>query len=365
MSFGYWLFLLMIIPVVAGMISWLKFHTINWKESLISTGAALLVILGVLGMGQCSNQWDTETWSGRITKAIHIPEWTAEWSELETYTTTDSKGNVRTRTRWVTRREHHSPTWEVETTIGNFGISESFFHQICQEHGIQKERGYRPNYDSGDKWDYFSYVNDDPEFCDYPVTTQNTWMNPLKNTKSLHSFRDLGEDEAINMGLPSYPINETFKSSRIIGDVNISIWNWDKMNSALGHQKKVNIILVRLNSVDQAKHLQNYWKNGKKNDLVICFGGSKKDKAEWCYVFGWSESELVKLNLQSLFLEKPVNDYMLEDIKQIVRKDFKPHEWSQYEHLDKMIPTGWVVTAFILMIVVQGLLYYYFHIEEI
>jgi hypothetical protein len=365
MTLGYWLFILMIIPVIAGIFCWLKFHTINLKESGISVAAAFLLILAVLGISKCSDQRDTETLSGRVVSAVHTPKWTAEWTELETYTTTDSKGNVQTHTRLVTKRETHYPKWWVETTLGNFKISENFFELIGNKHGIKKVKGYRPNYDEGDRYDYHSYVKDDPEFCDYPVTTQNTWKNPLKNSKSLHSFKEIKEEQALKEGLPPYPQNERFKSSRILANTQISIWNWDKMNSAIGEQKKINLILVQLKDMEQAKRLQQYWKNGKKNDLVICYNGKQGEPADWCYVFGWSKSELVKLNLQSLFLDKPLNDDILPEIKRIVRKDFQPHEWTQYEHIDHMIPTGWVITAFILMLLTQVGLYYFFHHNEI
>lgn len=365
MTLGYWLFVLMIIPVIAGVVSWVKFSTINLKESSVSVGIGFLTILMVLGMSKCSSQADTETWSGRVVSATHIPEWEAEWVEVETYTTTDDKGNVETHTRLVTKHDTHYPEWFAETTIGNVSISEGFFRQISNKHGLVVVEGYRPNYDSGDRNDYHSYVKDDPEFCDYPMTKINRWMNPLKNTKSLHSFKEITEEEAGKMGLPKYPQNDTFGSSRILGNPKINIWNWDKMNSAIGSEKRVNLILVQLKDMDQAKNLQAYWQNGKKNDLVICYNGKQGERADWCYVFGWSKSELVKQNLQTLFIDNPVTDDILTDVKQIVRKDFKPHEWDMYKDTEHMIPTGWVVGAFIFMLLTQAGLYYTFHKDDL
>ena len=365
MTFGYWLFLLMIIPVAAGIFAWIKFHTIDIRESGVGIVTALVTISTVLGLSKCSNQYDTETYSGKVEKAVHIPEWRAEWQEMETYTTTDSKGKSHTHTRMVTKRETHSPEWWVETTLGRTTIDPWFFDQISKKHGISVERGYRPDYDEGDRNDYISYVKDDPEFCDYPVTENRTWFNPLKNNKTLHSYQDISEEEAQKMGLPEYPKNATFSSSRIIGDGAINIWNWDKMNSALGHDKHVNLILVKIDSMEKAKYIQAYWKNGKKNDLVICHGGNKNASADWCYVFGWSKSELVKQNIQTLFLTNPVNDDILKELKVIVRKDFQPHEWVMYQDTDFLIPTGWVITAFIILIISQAAIYYYFHQEQI
>lgn len=365
MTLGYWLLILMIIPVIAGCVSWLKFHTINLKEAGISVATAFFLILMVLGMSKCSSEYDTETLSGRVVEAVHTPEWKAEWTELETYTTTDSKGKTHTHTRLVTKRRTYSPEWWVETTVGKFAIPENTFNIISAKHGIVVKEGYRPNYDSGDRNDYYSYVKDDPEFCDYPVTTRSSWRNPIKNSKSLHSFQKISDEEAMNMGLPKYPRNDTFTSSRLVNTDAINIWNWDKMNSAIGEEKRVNVILVKIDSIDKAKYLQNYWKNGKKNDLVICYNGYNNSPADWCYVFGWSRKELVKMNLQTLFLDKPINDDIIPEIKRIVRKDFEPHEWTMYKDEVHVVSTTFVVIAFILMLISQAALYFYFHENEI
>lgn len=365
MTYGYWLFLLMIIPVIAGIIAWVKFKTIDFREAGVSVGSALLLLALALALSKCSDNFDTETHSGRVLEVVHIPEWEAEWTELEIYTTTDSEGNDEFHTRLVTRHETHWPKWYAETTLGKISISENFFNLVGKKHGIEKVTGYRPNYDSGDKYDYYSYVKDDPEYCDYPITQLRAWSNPLKFTKSLHSYKDISDEEASKLKLPPYPKNNMFNSSRLIGGNDIKIWNWDKMNTAIGERDHVNLILVRLDGgVEKAKNLQAYWKNGKKNDIVICYGGNRGQPAEWCYVFGWSKTELVKLNLQTLFIEKPVNDSIIPDIKKIIRKDFEPHDWTIYEDNDFLIPTGWVITAFILMLIIQGILYYNFHINN-
>ena len=365
MTIGYWLFLLMIIPVAAGIFAWIKFHTIDIRESGVGIAAALVTISLVLGMSKCSNQKDTETHSGKVEKAVHTPKWEAEWIELVTHYSTDSKGNTTSYTVPETRRETHYPKWWVETTLGRYDIEPWFFDQISKKHGITVERGYRPDYDSGDRNDYISYVNDDPEFVDYPLTETRTWRNPLKNNKTLHKYQNISEEQAKKMGLPNYPKNATFSSSRIIGDTAIDIWNWDKMNSAIGEQKRVNLILVKTDSIETAKYIQAYWQNGKKNDLVICHGGTKNAPADWCYVFGWSKSELVKQNIQTLFLTNPVNDGIHSELKAIVRKDFQSHEWTMYKDTDFPIPTGWVIAAFIIMLISQAVIYYQFHQEDI
>lgn len=362
MTLGYWLFILMIIPVVAGIICWVKFHSIDIKELGVGIASALIVIGSVLSIGTCSLKEDSETLSGMVTSAVYMPEWHARWTEVETYITTDGKGRTQTRTRAVTRNRHYPERWYAETTLGRVDITSGFYKQIANKHGQFAELGDRLHYHSGDRYDYISIVKDDPTYCDYPMTQTRSWSNPLKNSKGLHNYREISEKEAQRLNLPSYPQNKTFGSSRIIGNSPINIWNWDKLNSYLGPTKHVNLILVKMpGGIEQAKLLQEYWQNGKKNDLVICYDGESNKPAQWCYVFGWSKSELVKLNIQSLFLEKPVNDYILPDLRNVVATHYQAHQWAKYEGSPIIIPTGWVVAAFILMLASQIVLYNFFH----
>jgi hypothetical protein len=352
---GYWIFLLMIIPVIAGVVSWQKFHTIELWESATSVGAALVVIISVFGISQCSLSHDTYTESGRIMSVVHTPKWKAEWTETETYTTTDSKGKSHTHTRLVTRRKTHSPTWVADTTIGSMQITEGYFNYIGRQHGIRKELGYRPDYDSGDRYDYHSTVSDDPEFCDYPVNGTAMWLNPILTQKGLRGYEKLSDNEIQQYGLFDYPNHDKFKSSRLLGGVPLSHWDWDKMNTYLYDQRGVNVLMVKLGSIDTAKKFQQHWKNGRKNDLVLCYGDG------WSYVFGWTDKELVKMNLQTILLDNPIDINIIPLIKSEILKNYKPHNWEQYQDDEFVVETWMIVTAFLLMIATQAGLYYKFH----
>lgn len=361
MTFGYWLFALMILPLIGGIVCWIKFHTIDLKELACGVGVSILTISGILSIGTCSVQHDTQTLSGRVTSAVYIPEWKARWTETETYTVTDSKGKSSTKTRTVTKNKTYPEEWYANTTLGKVSITKTFYQQISNKHGSFKELGDRYRYYSGDLYDYISNVRDDPAYCDYPMTSTRSWRNPLKGARGLHNLPEISEKSALSMGLPAYPDNDTFGSSRLVGNIPINIWNWDKLNSFVGPQKHVNLIAVNLpGGLEQAKQLQAYWQNGKKNDLVICYGGSS-EKPEWCYVFGWSKSELVKLNIQTIFLNNIVNDDIVKPIQEEVLKNFEPHDWATYKDSPLLIPSGLVIGAFIFTLLNQIGLYILFH----
>jgi hypothetical protein len=362
MTVGLWILFLMIIPVLAGIIMFIKFHTIDWRETLCSLGVALSLITVTLILSKCKNNSDFRTVSGRVTSVTYTPPWRAEWTETESYTVTDSKGHSKTKTRTVRKSRNYPAKYIANTTIGNFTTEQVFYKTLCNIGGYTSKLGYRPNYDSGDRYDYITYVKDDPEFCDYPVSSTVYWKNPLKGEEGLHNFRKISDNEAKSKNLVSYPKANTFYPYKVLGTQDVDGWSWHKMNSALCENMRVNLILLKLpGGMDQAKLQQVYWSNGKANDIVICYDGKRSQPADWCYVFGWSDSHLVKTKLESLFLEKPINSDIIYDIKNIIRSDFKPHDFTKYENRFGSVPIGFVIAAFIIMLISQGSLYYIFH----
>ena len=370
MTSAHWTFLLLIIPLVGWCVVWTKFKTITVWEWASSVAAAAVILVAVFGIHSCSLQHDREILSGHATRACHTPWWRAEWQEQETYYTTesdgtDSNGNPRTKqvahTRWVTKSETHPPRWWLETTLGDMSIDENWFNRICNTYGSYKERGYRPNYDAGDHYDYFSDIgNKSPYGPDIPVHTASSWSNPFVGSTDIRMGQPVDEKEARALGLHEYPSTDNpFVSGRVIG-APVSAHRWDQMCAILGPECRVNLTLINFGDADLAKAVKqrDYWRNGRKNDIVMCYGEG------WAYVFGWSKHELVKQELQTLLLENEVNDDLLPKITQVIRKDFQPYEWSKEERTPVPVPTWVVILAFVLMLCSQVGLGWTFHHNE-
>ena len=91
------------------------------------------------------------------------------------------------------------------------------------------------------------------------------------------------------------------------------------------------------------------WNVGKKNDIIICYVGNYKNP-EIVKVFGWYESEILSVKLESVLLENGIN---LKDIKQIVLNYYKPFDFSQFKYLTFKQPDKWqiIVTAIITLLI--------------
>ena len=366
MSTGMWLLLLLVIPVAGAVWGFVRHNSITIQESLGGVLLAFIVAFAVLSLSKWGKTQDVEIWSGYAISAEHTPQWVDE--HWETYTVTKSSGSGKNRRTWTeTRRRRvkttHPATWSVETTLGKESITPDAWDYFAKEHGVRKELGYRPDYDSGDRYDYFVNWETDAKYPRYPVHAERMWTNKLRYSESIMRLPHVSEEDARRMGLYEYPYPENlFHSKRLLGNTGLSLTEWDKMNGWLGPRKQVNLILINFgpgSSMDKAVSQKAYWAGGKKNDIVVCVGGTPGQIPEWSYVFGWSESELVKQDLQSLFLDNPLTDERIPEMKAIVEEEFNRFNWHQFDYLDVPIPTWGIVTAILLTAAVQVGFYFW------
>jgi hypothetical protein len=148
----------------------------------------------------------------------------------------------------------------------------------------------------------------------------------------------------------------------------ISAYDWDVLNTQLGPTKKINLILVGFPAgtpSDMAQWQQAKWIGGKKNDLVICFaGGSLISKADWVNVFGWTEKDIVKHDIESLFLNNPINKDLIPKIAGEVNANYVKKDWHKFDYITIEPPTWSYWVYIIVMILVEGGLYFWFHYNE-
>ena len=361
------MYLIALIPVIIGAALWVFSKKIVWFEWLIGCGIAFAVSGIIHAVTIYGMTYDKEIWSGQVQSVEHEPYWHATWTEIETYTVTVGSGeNMRTetRTRLVTKTHTHHPEWNVHTSIGNFSIDQTKYNELKERFGEEKSRkGHRRSgFDRGDPYDYF-LVNKNNWV--EPVTDMRSWENRVKAAPSVFSFPKVPEDKHVH----EYPsVGNRFRSDRLFGRANgINLLEFDRMCARLGSSKKVNIIIIGFpeNSDSSIAQFQEAaWIGGKKNDLVLCYGGGQGTEATWSYVFGWTEEELVKRNLESILIESPINSSILPLIEKEVRANYIIKDWEKFEYLSIEPPTSAYIWLLVVMSVTQIALWVFFHVND-
>lgn len=317
---------------------------------------------------------DVETWSGQITEAQYQPQW-VEYYEYAVYRTewysvsdSDGKGShMESRQvfdHWEPTTETHPRRWFKYDTFGRtFSISEAEYVQILGKFGRRDTRpGVRSTYEhnshmlSGDPNDYYA-VNATGYI--FPVTDVRHWSNRVKASPSAFSFPQVPLDAPVY----EYPKNKNpFASDRLLGTAKgaVSTLAWDQMNARLGPTKKVNVILVGYGDKDSsvAELQKSKWIGGKKNDIVVCYGGdADPHKARWAKVFGWSDSDICKYEVQTVLLQNPVDDSIIPKIEKEIWRGYVIKDWHQFDYLT-VEPPRWSYWVYLLAVVVtQGLVW--------
>ncbi|MEN6550047.1 MAG: hypothetical protein ABFE07_28730 [Armatimonadia bacterium] len=339
-------YLIALVPLVIGAVLFIVQKKVVWFEWLISAGAGFATagIFHAVALGMLTG--DTETWSGQVTQVVDYPYWEARWTTTETYT--DSKGRSHTRT--VHHHEVYPEHWAAQDTLGQeLDVSKPTFEDFKRRLGgtVNRQKPYKDNFDCGDPYTY--HTPNTAAAC-IPVTAWRNFENKVKTCKNLFAFSEVPKDVPVF----AYPANrDPYHSNRLLGATGVGGLEWDQLNARLGPTKKVNLILVGCGAKDVsfAQYQEAAWVRGRKNDLVLCFGGDPK-KPTWSYVFGWTDREVVKRNLESILLEKGAD---LPAIEAEVRANYLLKDWSKFDYLTVEVPDKYYVWLIIIMLVTQAL----------
>ncbi len=340
-----WIFYaLATIPVLIGAILWAKDKRVVWWEWLIASAvgyitAGLFQIAAFAGMTS-----DIETWSGRIDSAVHYPTYVEQYEQVHFRTVDDGDGKSHTETYYTTEYRTHPEHWTAYTTIpDSHEIDRGFFEEVTKNFGddIATEDGHYSGFFSGDPHQYVVRCKTD---YIYPVTTTRTWTNRIKAAPTLFSF--IKVDPKL---VYSWPENRDWRqSNRLIGTgLGVTSLEFDRMNARLGSTKHVNVILIGAGAKDSswAELQRAAWVGGKKNDLVLVVGNN------WAKVFGWSESEICKRNLETILLEHPIDDKILPMLEAEIRANYKIKDWSKFDYITIEAP-AWSYWVFGIVLAV-------------
>jgi len=372
------LYIIALIPLIIGWIIFLVNKQITWKEWLIGSFlgfvcAGIFHIFALVGLTT-----DVETWSGQITKLNYYPEWVEKYKhavyKTETYTTGSGK-NRRTHTRRVfshyeTRYTTHHQSWEAFINYGteqdtksisqqNFIEIRTLFGDKIIKTGEQSSR-HGGHLVSGD--DSIYTVENHTKFIK-PATTTKYFENRIKAAPTTFSFAKV----PTNIPVYSWPENHNlFKSDRLINESRIDILKFDQMNSRLGPSKYVNVIMINFGTNDSsiAEWQQAKWIGGKKNDLVLCYGQVKDENAKWAKVFGWTEKEICKRNLEVILLTQPIDNDILTNIEAEIKTNYVIKDWSKFDYIT-IEPRPWVYPVYLIfLLLTQFGLWIWFHYNE-
>lgn len=374
-------YILAILPIIVWGIQWCLNRRVVWQEAAAGTFAALAVaaIFNIIEAAGVFIPSDTETWSGRVLYAQYQPRWKEYYEyavyRTEIYYTTDSKGNTHMHTRQVfdhwepTSRWHENKWWTV-TELGTYGVSELRYNDVLKEFGgtITKVQGDRRTGEHNSRMIEGTPYDDrtlNTTGYVYPVIEDHKFENRLLKATTLYNFEPVPQDQVGKLFV--WPnTHDTFKSNRLLGSAS-EYWNpreWDQMNAVLGPTKNVNLIAIGFpagTSLETGILQQRYWNGGKKNDLILTYGGNP-NKPEWTYVFGWTEKEACKRLLENRLREGTAT---IDEITKIVVDEYQLLNFEEkFAHVEVDPPWWYYLIFFIVVAVTQTIAHFVCVVNE-
>lgn len=348
---GIWVFyLLAMVPLLIGGVLWLRDPKIVWQEWILGSALAFLLALIFQFVSIWGMTSDIETWSGQIDHATFYPEWVEEY--LESHTA--SCGKNCTYTYYTVEHRTHYEYWECYTTIPDDHLIDiNFFKDITKNFGgnIRTEKPWKSGLCSGDPNVYSIY---NMTGFIYPVTALKSWSNRIKAAPTLFSFTKLPDTVKVY----DWPANPNWLvSERLLGTAfkDINKLEFDRMNARLAlSKKKVNVIMVGFGDLDDsyAEWQKAKYVGGKKNDLVLCYGNG------WSKVFGWSESEICKRNLETIILKNKIDNNILPLIEQEIKANYQIKDWTKFDYI-RVEPPTWSYWVFACTLAVFEVAFYF------
>lgn len=387
-------YLLACIPFVIGGICWALDKRINWIEWLINT-AICFAMAGIFHVAAISGQTlDIETWSGQLIDAKHYAAWqeyyeeaiyrTEYYNTMESYSYSVGSGKNRstrmgTRTvrrsrqvfdHWESRTRWHKDSWVTNSNIStSYNIDSNKFENLCVKftnkdtiRGDRTTGAHNSRMIGGDPNDYETHNHTG---WVEPVTKLVEFENKIRATPTTFSFAKVPE----NIKVYDYPKNDNpFVSDRLIGTAlaTIDLFVFDQMNARLGPVKRVNVVMVGMGDRDSmsGEWQRASWIGGKKNDVIITWGGNNKSP-QWVKVFGWTDSDVCKRNIESIILDNGAQTSTLKLIEDEIKVNYKLKDWDKaFSHISVPAP-DWALWWYLgVMVFSQAGLWFLFTHNE-
>lgn len=373
------LYLIAAAPLATWAIMWAASKRIHAAEAIAASVIGVVCCLIFHAVAIAGMTDDVETWSGRVTEIRFDPPYT-QWymmrrtrtkyrTVLRTVGTGKNRRTISVResyqeTYYTRETRSVGPSWTANETLrGSHAISREQYERHVQLFGgeVVRRTGLKSNYDSGDPASYFAFPKSGYV---WPSVDTRRWENRVKATPSLFSFAKVPDGAPVY----EYPTNPLwYRSGRLLGSAGdtVDILSWDQMNGRLGPTKWVNVIAIGFRDQDKIVALQQQakWVGGKQNDLVLCFGGPN-EKPTWSFVFGWSEREIAKRNLETILLDHGFTPATLPLIEEEIEANYVIKDFSKFDYLTIEPPTWSIVTLTLITIGTQALLGLWFFKNE-
>ena len=365
-----------IIPVIAIIfLSWMFPKRTTIPERVFVVLVPLIAIIVGKIVSTATMTCDTEYWNSYGIRVEHEEPWETYVDQTcyrEVCTGSGDNETCVTESYDCSYCSYHPEIWTLYNNIGqSYSISRNHYQSIVKkwenESFKDMQRSIHHSGFCGKDGDaYFSLYKGEFEKT-VPICVQRRYENKVQCSKSIFNYNDV-DSETVNLyGLYRYPNYENmgiFGYNPLIGLNNqVVSQRLNFYNAHLGSSKQVHMMIVVFHNqpVDAAIWQEAHWKNGNKNEFILCIG-EKGGKIDWAKVISWTEVEDLKVRVARIAKEKALID-SLSGIVDMMAGEVKSHyirkQFADFSYL-KVEPTIgaviWIVVITTIVTVGIGII---------
>lgn len=352
------------INILFGFVFAYKSKKVTYLEFFILSGSIWIILLGIYGIQWYVHTRDIKFYNDKIIKLRYEEPWVSWHTCCKAYKTRCSgSGKHRHCTtscavwgKCYTDEGDYSEIYLEKNGIRRVSNKEREILQNKYFKEPYKVKGNRPSYESGSKLDVFWEIKKDKVA---PFTSTVAYKNYVAASENI-----IKGSESVGEKVKEHPV-ETYSGlldyNKVIG-IDIDPEKVAILNSSL--KTTANVIIYGFNggTLSQCENLKAHWVNGKVNDLVFCLIYNN-DTITFTNVFGWTESEIVKKELESLVIGTKVSEFTnkLDEIKKIIDTSYIEKDMEKYNYLSvKLTKVDYIVlVVFWLIFCIGGWIYTY------
>jgi len=339
---------LLIIPLLIAVISFIFLKGITWKEFLLLIGAVVLIVGISSAICYYNNLYYNEIWNGQVVskdkEEVHCRH---SYSCNCRIVTSGSGKNQTTTTHCDTCYEHH----------------------YDYDYVVRDNTGHSYDIDTVDRQGLITPPRFETVEIGEPTAHVSSYKNYLKASSDT-LFRKDFVNEKYKGKLPEYPniIYDYYRLTRVV-TANFALENkkqWDnalsEINGKLGKKKQSNIILVltKNQSQDYVQALDQYWRGGNKNDVIIIINIDATNKIERVSTLVLAKDDMLKIQLRDnlMDIETLSMEKIMPEIENCVSKYFVRKRMREFEYLMYAVTpsvTQYIVSLILCLIATIGL----------
>jgi len=300
-----------------------------WWELLLPLAVTVVTIVIMKVAMVYSLTADTEYFSEYVVEAQHTDRWNEYIHKTCSYTTCTGSGKTRHCTTHhydCSYVQNHPERWAVITNEGHeYSVSQSHYNSLVKLFSNEKFKDMHRKYHSIDGDRHYTVFDNNFDHVQ-PYSFSETYENKTQACHTLFHFSDLEDKDTI--GLYNYPKIIKGKQSSCLGCSESNDYILRSYNGLIGskYEVKMFVLIFEGQDIEIAERQRQYWKNGNKNELVVCVDSESR----WAKSFSWCDNKEVEVRANSIFM----NDTLTMKTKLgLLEKDIEQH-WERKHFSD-------------------------------